>query len=140
MGLYDRFVEAGLMGTTEARAVLLAALVVVPATMGPAAEPPIAPGFLFGFAKKVITPEIGPRPVYLAGFDQNRKATAAHDDLWARAVAVSDGTQRIAIVSVDLIGVFHADVENVRERLQRAVPGAVLIVSSTHNHDGPEGC
>lgn len=138
MGLYDGFVEAGLMGTTEARAVLLAALVVVPATMGPAAAPPIAPGFLFGFAKKVITPEIGPRPVYLAGFDQNRKAAAVHDDLWARAVAVSDGTQRIAIVSVDLIGVFHADVVKARERLQRSVPGAVLIVSSTHNHDGPD--
>lgn len=126
------------MGKTEARTILLAALAVAAATPGAAAEPPAAQGLLFGFAKNVITPEIGPRPVYLAGFDQNRKATAVHDDLWARAMAVSDGRQKLVIVSVDLIGVFHPDVENARERLQRAVPGAVLIVSSTHNHDGPD--
>lgn len=102
------------------------------------AQPLAAQGLLFGFAKKAITPELGARPVYLAGFGYDRKATAVHDDLWARAVAVSDGTRRIAIVSVDLIGVFHADVEKARERLERAAPGAVLIVSSTHNHDGPD--
>ncbi len=118
--------------------ILLAALFFATGTAAPAAEPPMAPGLLFGFAKKAITPEIGPRPVYLAGFGHDRKATAVHDDLWARAVAVSDGRQRIAIVSVDLIGVFHADVVKARERLQRSVPGAVLIVSSTHNHEGPD--
>jgi hypothetical protein len=102
------------------------------------AQPPAAPGLSFGFAKRAITPEIGARPVYLAGFGHDRKATAVHDDLWARAVAVGDGTLRIAIVSVDLIGLFHEDVVKARERLQRAAPGAVLIVSSTHNHEGPD--
>jgi hypothetical protein len=123
------------MGPTVARSILLAALAVAPAIASSASEPS---GLLFGFAKRVITPEIASRPVYLAGFSQNRRATGVHDDLWARAVAASDGTQKIAIVSVDLIGVFHADVEKARERLQRKVPGAVLIVSSTHNHDGPD--
>jgi hypothetical protein len=97
-----------------------------------------APGLSFGFAKKAITPELGARPVYMAGFGHDRKATGVHDELWARAVAVSDGTQKLAIVSVDLIGVFHADVVKARERLQQVVPGAALIVSSTHNHDGPD--
>jgi hypothetical protein len=97
-----------------------------------------APGLLFGFAKRTITPEIGKAPVYLAGFGRNRAATGVHDELWARAVAVSDGKQKIAIVSVDLVGVFHADVEKARERLQRAVPGAILVVTSTHNHEGPD--
>ena len=92
----------------------------------------------FGFAKKPITPEVGKRPVYLAGFGQNRAATGVHDDLWARAIAVSDGRQKLAIVAVDLVGVFHADVEKARELLQRAVPGATLIVASTHNHEGPD--
>ncbi|HSD26097.1 MAG TPA: hypothetical protein VLL75_02285 [Vicinamibacteria bacterium] len=72
--------------------------------------PPSAPrALLFGFAKKAITPEVGRAPVYMAGFDLNRRATGVHDDLWARAVAVSDGQRRIAIVAVDLIGVFHDD-------------------------------
>jgi hypothetical protein len=91
-----------------------------------------------GFAKRVITPAIGAKPVYLAGFDNDRKATGVHDDLWARAVAVGDGRQKVAIVSVDLIGFFHADVLKARELLQRRVPGAVLVVASTHDHEGPD--
>jgi hypothetical protein len=74
----------------------------------------------------------------MAGFDTNRRATGVHDDLWARAVAVSDGRTRIAIVAVDLIGVFHGDVLKARERLQQRSPGATLVVASTHNHEGPD--
>ena len=81
---------------------------------------------------------LGAKPVYMAGFGHDRKATGIHDDLWARAVAVSDGSQKLAIVSVDLIGVFHEDVVKARELLRQRVPGAVLIVSSTHNHEGPD--
>jgi len=97
-----------------------------------------APPLQFGFAKRAITPVIGTKPVYMAGFDSDRKATGVHDDLWARAVAVSDGRQKIAIVSVDLIGFFHADVLKARERLQQRVPEATLIVASTHDHEGPD--
>jgi hypothetical protein len=89
-------------------------------------------------SRSAITPAIGATPVYLAGFDNDRKASGVHDDLWARAVAVSDGRQQVAIVSVDLIGVFHADVLKAREALQRKAPGAVLVVASTHNHEGPD--
>jgi hypothetical protein len=92
----------------------------------------------FGFAKRTITPALGDRPVYLAGFDSDRRATGVHDDLWARAVAVSDGRFRVAVVSVDLIGVFLADVEKARAALQERVGEAALIVSSTHNHEGPD--
>jgi len=97
-----------------------------------------APGLLFGFAKRAITPEVGRDPVYLAGFDPNRRATGVHDDLWARAVAVSDGRQKVVVVAVDLIGVFHADVLKARELLQQKAPGAILVVASTHDHEGPD--
>ena len=102
------------------------------------ASPSAPPGLLFGFAKRAITPAIGARPVYLAGFANDRRATGVHDGLWARAVAVSDGRQKVALVSVDLIGVFHADVLKARARLRQRVPGAALIVASTHNHEGPD--
>jgi hypothetical protein len=104
----------------------------------PPAPVPPAPGLLFGFAKKTITPAIGAAPVYLAGFDTNRQATGVHDDLWARAVAVSDGHLKIAIVAVDLVGIFHADVLKARELLQQKAPGAILVVASTHDHEGPD--
>jgi hypothetical protein len=114
-------------------AVLLLLALAQPAAVAAASSP-----LQVGFAKRVITPPIGVKPVYMAGFDNDRKATGVHDDLWARAVAVSDGRQRIAIVSLDLIGFFHADVLKARELLQRRVPGAVLVVASTHDHEGPD--
>jgi len=76
--------------------------------------------------------------VYLAGFGHDRKATGVHDELWARAVGVSDGRQKLAIVSVDLIGVFQKDVAKARELLERKLPGVQLVVSSTHDHEGPD--
>jgi hypothetical protein len=103
-----------------------------------AAVPQLPPALQFGFAKREITPVLGAKSVYMAGFGHDRKATGIHDDLWARAVAVSDGSQKLAIVSVDLIGVFHEDVVKARELLRQRVPGAVLVVSSTHNHEGPD--
>ena len=95
-----------------------------PAGPGPARDPRSASPLHFGFAKRAITPALGAKPVYLAGFDNDRKATGVHDDLWARAVAVGDGRQKIAIVSVDLIGFFHADVLKARERLLQQGPRA----------------
>ena len=92
----------------------------------------------FGFAKRAITPALGGLPVYLAGFGHDRKATGLHDDLWARAVAVSDGRLRLVIVSVDLIGLFRKDVVKARAELAQRQPGAVLVVTSTHNHEGPD--
>jgi len=92
----------------------------------------------FGFAKRTITPSLVDGPVYLAGFDNDRKATGVHDDLWARAVAVSDGRTRVVVVSVDLIGVFLADVEKARALLREATGEVSLAVTSTHNHEGPD--
>ena len=130
--LYLELVGSG--PTTEATVTALLLLL----ALGQAAAKPAAPGLLFGFAKRAITPAIGAKPVYLAGFDNDRRATGVHDDLWGRAVAVSDGRLKVAIVSVDLIGVFHGEVLKAREELQRRVPGAVLVVASTHNHQGPD--
>ena len=113
-------------------------LLLLALAQAPAPPPPAASGLHFGFAKRAITPEIGKTPVYMAGFDHDRKATGVHDALWARAVGVSDGRRKVAIVAVDLIGVFHAAVLKAREELQQRVPGAVLVVASTHNHEGPD--
>jgi hypothetical protein len=121
----------------SALALVLAALAAVP---GRAAETPPATTHRVGFARRVITPAIGTRPVYLAGFANDRKATGVHDDLWARAFAVSDltGQRRVVLVSVDLIGFFRDDVLAARALLHTKAPGAALVVASTHNHEGPD--
>lgn len=113
-------------------------LLLLVAVLAAPGQAPQAPALRFGFAKREITPALGAKPVYMAGFGHDRKASGVHDDLWARAVAVSDGRQELAIVAVDLIGVFHADVVKARELLEQKLPGARLIVSSTHNHEGPD--
>ena len=50
-----------------------------------------------GYAQNIITPSLE-RPVFLAGFGQNRRATAIHDDLYVRALALrSSGTDPGAV-------------------------------------------
>jgi hypothetical protein len=88
-----------------------------------------------GFAEMDITPHVKEKTVYLAGFGHNRKATGVHDPLKARAVVFKHGKEKIALVAVDLIGLFHPHVESVRKRLPDF---RYVLVSSTHNHEGPD--
>lgn len=88
-----------------------------------------------GLADTDITPKIGDRTVFLAGFGHNRKALGIHDPLKARAIVFQHGQRKLALVSVDLVGLFHASVQRVRRQL----PGFhYVLVSSTHNHEGPD--
>ncbi|HET6575695.1 MAG TPA: hypothetical protein VFG68_18995, partial [Fimbriiglobus sp.] len=96
-----------------------------------AAEPALS----VGFGEVDVTPELGKKPVFLAGFGHDRPATKVHDPILARAVVLSDGTHKIALVAVDVVGLFFPSVERVRQQL----PGfKYVLVSSTHNHEGPD--
>jgi hypothetical protein len=93
------------------------------------------PAVQVGFGERDITPALGKKPVYMAGFGKNRTATSVHDPLMARAMVLADKNTKVAIVSVDVVGLFHPFVEQVRRRL----PGfTYVLVSSTHNHEGPD--
>jgi len=77
--------------------------------------------------------------VWLAGFGNGRAAQSVHDDLWARAIVLEQGATRIAIVSLDLVGWFWDDIVTTRELLADAgVDLDYLLVSSTHQHEGPD--
>jgi hypothetical protein len=108
------------------------ALLFALATFAPAADPALS----VGFADTDVSPAVGGKaPVYLAGFGHDRKATKVHDPIMARAVVLSDGTKKIALVAVDVVGLFLPAVEEVRKKL----PGFdYVMVSSTHNHEGPD--
>jgi hypothetical protein len=89
-----------------------------------------------GFGDQVITPTLKKdKPVYMAGFGQNRKATSVHDELHARAVVLQHGERKIALACIDVVGFFQPNVEKVRARLKGFTH---VIVSSTHNHEGPD--
>lgn len=90
-----------------------------------------------GVAKITPQPTIK-KPVYMAGFSQNRTALGIHDDLYARAVVFELAGKRVALVSLDLIGLFKDDCDRVRERCKREAGMAETLISSTHTHSGPD--
>lgn len=90
-----------------------------------------------GYAQAVITPSLE-RPVYLAGFGQNRCAESVHDDLYVRAVSLNDGDTTCVLAALDLIGLFRKDVYDIIGRVQAKVPGAQIILASVHPHHGPD--
>jgi hypothetical protein len=91
-----------------------------------------------GFAAVDITPNLeGDEPIYLAGLEQNRRATGIRDKLYARAVAMRDGKQTIAIVCVDSIGLQRHTIEAIRRNDQLQGINYVLV-SSTHTHAAPD--
>lgn len=88
-----------------------------------------------GFAEADITPNVEAKPVFMAGFGHNRKAVGVHDPLMARAVVLSDGERKVALAAIDVVGFFHPNVVGIRAKL----PGfTYVLVSSTHNHEGPD--
>jgi hypothetical protein len=92
-----------------------------------------------GTAKNDITPDVSARKVYLAGFGHNRIASAVHDPLYVRCLALAAGHTTLVLCAADLIGLFYEDVQAVRrEFLTRAPADALLIVACTHVHEGPD--
>lgn len=88
-----------------------------------------------GFGATDITPDPAKKTVWLAGFGKNRKATITHDPLFARAVVFAHDKKKIALVCVDVVGLFN----DVAERVRKQLPGFdYVLVSSTHNHEGPD--
>ena len=90
-----------------------------------------------GYAQTDITPALD-RPVYLAGFGQNRRAESIHDPLYARALALSDGATTVVLCAVDLIGVFQTDAREIIGRVLAEHPQAQVIIAATHTHHGPD--
>ncbi len=77
--------------------------------------------------------------VWMAGFQNRRPAQAVHDDLWARAIVFDQGSTRVALVEVDLVGFFRPDVLAARAKVDAlGLDVDHVIVASTHVHEGPD--
>jgi len=110
---------------------MVAVLLTAAAWSGPAQ----AQGALMaGAAKAKITPTT---PQWMAGYDNNRRSTGVHDDLWARALVLKSGDQVLAIASVDLLGFPNVYVQRVRGMV-KAVPADRVIIAATHVHSAPD--
>ena len=89
-----------------------------------------------GGAKVAITPPLG------SAFQSSRadlRVESVLHDLYATAVVLSDGEQKVAIVGLDVLGLDAPLVNAVRERVQQqtSIPGANVLINAAHNHFGP---
>jgi neutral ceramidase len=93
--------------------------------------------FNAGWASELITPDLG---CPLAGFDARKGvATAVHDDLFSRALVLDDGKTRVALVSVEVLGVSRPFSDRVRAEIQHrtGIPARNVVLSATHTHCAP---
>lgn len=88
-----------------------------------------------GVAKAKLTPEQPGQ--WIAGYGDNRPAEGSHDDIWTRAMAVSDGETTIVIVANDLIGLFYPDTREIAAQAQ-GVPPDHVVITCTHVHSAPD--
>jgi hypothetical protein len=92
-----------------------------------------------GYSQAQITPPLSAeRPVFLAGFSRNRRASAVHDDLFVRALSLRLPDQALILAAVDLIGLPYPFCKRCEDRIRQAVPQARLILSCSHTHHGPD--
>jgi len=88
-----------------------------------------------GAAALPITPN---GPIFTAGAYPFRTAFTSHDDLWARVVVLDDGTHRIALVVLDLIGINYDDVVKIRNQVAQNSGANYVMVAATHTHTAPD--
>jgi neutral ceramidase len=90
-----------------------------------------------GCSKIRITPQVG---VDLSGYGlREQPSVGIHDDLFARALFLEQGTERLLWLHCDLIGLERNLVRTLRKRLLEEVKLAEhqILVSTTHTHAGP---
>ena len=83
-----------------------------------------------------ISPDVG---ALLAGYGANDVSVAKYDDLLASGLCLDDGTNRILVVSLDLIGLDYDSIKRIRRMLSgiAGAPEEGVLVSCTHTHQGP---
>ncbi len=85
-----------------------------------------------GAAETIITPPMGAPTLGTI-----QRSTGVHDDLYARALVLNDGKQRVAILSLDLIGMDFELSDEIRDAIHARTGIATTLVHCTHNHSGP---
>ncbi len=92
----------------------------------------------WGVAK--VTP---PKPTPMAGYGDryDKKSQGVHDDIYAKAVAFSDGTDTAVLIGCDLLLVDHTLAEKIREEVAGRTPlkANQLFFTASHSHSGPGG-
>ncbi|MBN2151989.1 MAG: neutral/alkaline non-lysosomal ceramidase N-terminal domain-containing protein [Candidatus Lokiarchaeota archaeon] len=94
-----------------------------------------------GAARASIVPPGSIGKTFVAGYEATEASeiTGMHDPINVRAAVVSDGTNKIALASVEVIGLLRDVVEMVKDRLEaRGFKRRNVFVFCTHTHAAPD--
>ena len=98
-----------------------------------------AQDFLAGAATRIINPEKD--SLYLAGGKANRLFIDVHDNLYVKAVVLSNSNNNLTILTFDCIGLLYPQLQAIRSRIKAELPSIDpehIVMSSTHTHSGPD--
>jgi len=93
--------------------------------------------FQAGVAKVNITPAIG---CAMAGYAARKHgAVGIRDELWARALYLTDTKNDLMLLGVETVGIPAKMVERVRRRVEEltGIPASNVFIAATHTHSGP---
>jgi len=94
-------------------------------------------GLLAGTGSKDISPR---KPMFLCGFPHvDRISTGIHDQLWASALCLRNGSQAVLLVAVDNLFVNPPVALRWRKAVGRAtgIQETGVFISTSHTHSGP---
>lgn len=80
---------------------------------------------------------------YLGGYGFGKErgpALGVRDEIWSRAIALSDGSLTVVLVVLDLPGISCSDLDFIRREAGESagIPWENILVSVTHTHAGPD--
>jgi hypothetical protein len=90
-----------------------------------------------GIARSLINPPLGSD---LTGYGSRTSGcTGIHDDLHAKALVLSDGQTKAAIVTLDLLGLDGRQVAQIRAdaSARTGIPAGNILIGASHTHTGP---
>jgi len=90
-----------------------------------------------GTAKILITPKI---PIPMSGFGGRKDPfKGVHDELYARVIVFSDGVNKAASITTELVGLSNDFWDDVTTRIQKetGIKKDFILLASVHTHSGP---
>jgi hypothetical protein len=87
-------------------------------------------------ARRLNPPDVNP----FNGYAMFKPATAQLDLLFANALVMVNDTTKVAIVTVDSVGILRDLVDRIHEKavtLGSTIPRDNLVISASHTHSGP---
>lgn len=90
-----------------------------------------------GFGRRLITPPLG---TPIAGYFEKRFAKGVLDELYASAIALSDGEKKVVIIGADIIYLTIDQASEYRALISEYcnIPVEAVHINASHTHTGPK--